>query len=356
MPPQIRVIYLYRGDFGFGCLWSFWTYNTSVGFGCCGLEPSGLQCGTVWSSWWCCSSKAGCFLRCGHSRRWFLLGIGAAMMTGPAALTPTGRFHWEGGTGGGERKSGPGREGRELTGAGGDGVSRGKRRERREADKLNLFHRFWCLNQGYVKIIFFLSYYYKYKYPYPNSLFKRNKINDYLTPTKTEINKQQKCKYWHWVSNRWKGCLSQDETGQFAMSFCISSRCRRYPWASVEDVVGNKWVALMLTGLYKMIHDRGREVQYTWLSSRRPQFVPHVNTKVPDLSLNLSRKFFCPNLTGELFHVHHVLKRRLSLCLARYVLVFCHIDYYRRTSVERTAVWNPSASVSDGWNSWRIET
>lgn len=141
---------------------SVWTYSTPVGFGCCGSEPSGLQRWTVLSSWQCCSSKAGCSLRCGRSRRWSLSGTGAAVMRYPAALTPAGRSHWEGRMGGGERKRGPDKGGRKMRRAEGEGMSRNRERKGTKKgkgewqEKMDLFLRFWCLCQFFfVKINFF---------------------------------------------------------------------------------------------------------------------------------------------------------------------------------------------------------
>ncbi len=140
---------------------SAWTYSTPVGFGCCGSEPSGLQCGTVLSSWQCCSSKAGCSLRCERSRRWSLSGTGAAVMRYPAALTPAGRSHWEGRTGGGERKRGPDRGRRKMRRAQGEGMSnrermgtkKGKARGREDG----FISQVWCLSKFFCKNPIFFS-------------------------------------------------------------------------------------------------------------------------------------------------------------------------------------------------------
>lgn len=140
MLQHSRLNYLYTWDFSWWCLWFVATYSTAAGSGCCGSEPSGCHRGTVWSSSRCCSSKAGCSPRCGHSQRWSLWGTGAAMMRCPAASTPAGKSHWEGRMGGGEGKRGRDRRWEEQE-------ERARcSRERREAEKLDSFHRFWCLS------------------------------------------------------------------------------------------------------------------------------------------------------------------------------------------------------------------
>lgn len=114
VPSQSKANRFTHFHFCFGCLAerdcsAIWTYSTSVGSGCCGREPSGLEPGTVWSSSRCRSSRAGCSLQCGHSRRWSLSVTGAAGTRCSAASTPGGRSHCEEEKGWGKRGKWKGR-------------------------------------------------------------------------------------------------------------------------------------------------------------------------------------------------------------------------------------------------------